>query len=449
MTLKEVVGQENNLITLRQQIKTKKYDHAYLFAGYRGTGKTTIARILGRSINCENPNEDGPCNSCKSCKSMLENTTMDFVELDAASHNSINDIKDIVDSTKYIPTHLSKKVYIIDEVHNLSTSAFDALLKTIEEPPEHCIFILCTTELHKIPSTIRSRCTIYQFQTMSIEVIVNRLSYIMKEINKDYEELALSMIAKQADGSMRDALSIAEKLIISCDKLTVAHLKKSLGLMDEEISLSLVSSIIDMNSKTAIEQIQQVKESGNNMAYLMDNTIQCLTDGIVLYTSEGDANIYNTESYKKSLFETVSKTSISMLFWYVDTFSNLRERLRNSLNPYMDIMLCVIKCCNPKIFSDQMIVINERITAIEEKLKNPELLQEKREVVGMETKEIEEKAPEKMSNKAIIEKTTEEEILNPVIEEKREENEEGETETIADEDEEMDDETAQFFSDYL
>ena len=177
LNFKEVVGQDNNLITLKEQVKQKKYDSAYLFAGHRGTGKTTIARILARAINCKNASTDGPCNECDSCASMLKNATLDFVELDAASHNSINDIKELVSSTKYLPTTLKKKIYIIDEVHNLSTSAFDALLKTIEEPPEHCIFILCTTELHKIPATIRSRCSIYQFNAISIEIMHDRLVY--------------------------------------------------------------------------------------------------------------------------------------------------------------------------------------------------------------------------------------------------------------------------------
>ena len=161
-TLAEVEGQESNLVTLREQIKQKKYDSAYLFAGHRGTGKTTIARILERAICCESPTPDGPCNQCKNCLALLNNATLDCVELDAASHNSISDIKELVASTKYLPSVLPKKIYIIDEVHNLSSSAFDALLKTIEEPPAHCIFILCTTEIHKIPATIKSRCSIYQ-----------------------------------------------------------------------------------------------------------------------------------------------------------------------------------------------------------------------------------------------------------------------------------------------
>lgn len=444
ITFDEVVGQENNLLTIRQQIKTKKYDHAYLFAGYRGTGKTTIARILGRTINCENPTENGPCNKCKNCLSILKNSTMDFVELDAASHNSISDIKDIVASTKYVPTHLSKKIYIIDEVHNLSTSAFDALLKTIEEPPEHCIFILCTTELHKIPSTIRSRCTIYQFQTLSIEIIAGRLAHVMKDIKKDYDDLALDMIAKQADGSMRDALSIAEKMIISCDKLTVEVLKKNLGLMDEELSLSLINAIICQDSKFSIEHVQRIKESGKNMAYFIENTIQCMTDGVLLYTSEGKANIYNTESYQKQLYHIVTQTTISMLFWYIETFSLLREKIRNSLNPYMEIMLCVIKCCNPKLFSDQVFLMNERITAIEDKLNNPSLLFTQKE-----------EESSSLSSEMQVEDTIEDEKGSEAEEKKldvrenQKDLEEGVHEYCEDDEEELDDETAQFFSDYL
>ena len=214
-TFKEVSGQEQNLVTLREQAKSKNYDSAYIFAGHRGTGKTTLARILARVICCESPTDDGPCNQCANCSSILKDTTLDCIELDAASHNSINDIKELIASTKYTPTVLPKKIYIIDEVHNLSGSAFDALLKTIEEPPKHCIFILCTTELHKIPATIRSRCSIYQFNALSTGAIRDRLTYVLQELQKEYDEDAVNLIARQADGSMRDALSIMEKLMIS------------------------------------------------------------------------------------------------------------------------------------------------------------------------------------------------------------------------------------------
>lgn len=367
-TLAEVEGQESNLVTLREQIKQKKYDSAYLFAGHRGTGKTTIARILERAICCESPTPDGPCNQCKNCRALLNNATLDCVELDAASHNSISDIKELVASTKYLPSVLPKKIYIIDEVHNLSSSAFDALLKTIEEPPAHCIFILCTTEIHKIPATIKSRCSIYQFHAMSIETINKRLSYVLKNLNKEYEEEAVTLIAKQADGSMRDALSIAEKLIISCDRLTFEHVRKTLCLMEDEIALGIIKSMLHSDGKSSIEMLQALYEQGKNLAQLVDIILQSLTDGVVLKTSEGQARLYSSAKYKEELYSIVRQNSLELLFWFIDQFSLLREAIRNSINPYTDVLLCIMKCCNPKLLNDSKTSILLRLSELEKEV---------------------------------------------------------------------------------
>lgn len=367
-TLSQVAGQEQNLVTLREQIKSNKFDSAYLFAGHRGTGKTTIARILARTICCERPNDDGPCNECKHCRSILENSTLDCIELDAASHNSINDIKELINSTMYLPTVLPKKIYIIDEVHNLSSAAFDALLKTIEEPPVHCIFILCTTELHKIPSTIRSRCSIYQFRALSIETIRNRLIYVLNEQNKQYEEDAVNMIARQADGSLRDALSICEKLIITCDVLTEEHVKKSLCLIDDELTLDMIAYLIEGKGMKAISLLQKSYEEGKNLAQLIDNLLQGTTDGIVLYSSQGKAEIYNSDDYRNKLYATVINGSLELLFWYVEQFSQLRENIKSSMNPYMDVLLYLIKCCNPKLLDDSKNMLLQRIAELEEEI---------------------------------------------------------------------------------
>ena len=364
----DVVGQEINLLTIIEQIKKNSYDSAYLFAGHRGTGKTTIARILARTINCDNPTEYGPCNQCKNCVSMLDNTTFDFQELDAASHNSITDIKELVASTKYLPTTLKKKVYIIDEAHNLSASAFDALLKTIEEPPEHCIFILCTTELHKIPATIKSRCSIYKFSALSIETIRNRLIYILQEQKKEYEDVAVDIIAKQADGSMRDALSIAEKLVISCNVLTVEHVKTTLCLMDDEIALTILQAVMEQKGDNAINHLQTIYEDGKNLSQVVDNLLQTLTDGILLLSSGGEANLYNSVEYKNALYHLVKKSNLETMFWYVEELSDLHEKIRNSLNPYMDVMVYLVRCCNPKLFEHSEAAIIKRISAIEDKL---------------------------------------------------------------------------------
>lgn len=369
-TFKEVVGQESNIITLKEQCKTKKFDSAYLFAGHRGTGKTTIARILARTVCCEASNENGPCNQCQNCQSILEGKTLDCIELDAASHNSITDIKELIVSAQYMPTILPKKIYIIDEVHNLSAAAFDALLKTIEEPPEHCLFILCTTEMHKIPATIRSRCSIYQFRTISIDAICGRLSFVLTETGKQYEEDAIKLIAKQADGSMRDALSIAEKLIISCEKVTAEHVMKSLCLMDSEASLQMIRSIVKGDGRQAILLLQGISEEGKNLVQLVDNILQCCTDGIVLHASSGTAAIYNTKEYQDTLREIIDSCQIELLFWYVEQFSILREKIRNSLNPYMDILVYLIKCCNIKLPQNDTAIMLQRINALEEKLMN-------------------------------------------------------------------------------
>lgn len=365
--LNDVVGQQRNLLTICEQIKKNSYDTAYLFAGHRGTGKTTIARILARTINCDHPTKDGPCNLCRSCISMLDNTTLDFRELDAASHNSITDIKELVASTKYLPTTLKKKVYIIDEVHNLSSSAFDALLKTIEEPPEHCVFILCTTELHKIPATIKSRCSIYQFSALSIETIRDRLICVLKDQKKEYEDAAVDIIAKQADGSMRDALSIAEKLIISCNKLTADHVKSTLCLMDEELSLTILQAVIDCRGDAAINHLQKIYEEGKNLSQVVDNLLQVLTDGILLLSSDGKVDLYNSPEYKNSLYALMKKSNLETVFWYVEEMSSLREKIRNSLNPYMDVMVYLVKCCNPSLFEHSEASILRRINALEKK----------------------------------------------------------------------------------
>lgn len=372
LNFKEVVGQDNNLLTIREQVKKKKFDSAYLFAGHRGTGKTTIARILARAINCDNANEDGPCNTCNVCTSMLKNATLDFIELDAASHNSINDIKELVASTKYLPSTLKKKIYIIDEVHNLSTSAFDALLKTIEEPPEHCIFILCTTELHKIPATIKSRCSIYQFSAISIEIMHDRLMHVMNDIKKSYEDTALNMIAKHADGSMRDALSIAEKIIISCDKLTAEHVKKSLCILDDELSLKIIRAICEENGKDTINLIHAAYEEGKNLSYLTDNLLETLTDAVLLLATQGKAEIYNSETYKNELYDIVKDKPFDIVFWYIDQISILREKIRNSLNPYMETQIYLIRCANPKLLNDSMKDVLRRINELEGKMQSIE-----------------------------------------------------------------------------
>lgn len=369
-TLSEVCGQEQNLITIRAQIEEKRYSSAYLFEGHRGTGKTTIARILARTICCDHPTTDGPCNHCRNCRMILEEKTMDFIELDAASHNTIADIKELINSTSYLPSILPKKIYIIDEAHNLSKSAFDALLKTIEEPPEHCIFMLCTTELYKIPVTIRSRCSIFTFSALSIQTISGRLATVLDDVGKKYELKALETIAYQADGSMRDALSICDRLILSCDILTYTHVKNTLKLMDESITLQIIKCIINKDTKTGITYLKKIYEEGNNLSQLAENIIHTLAESIMLKSFNSSDELQNPATRNSELNMITKDVSIELIFWYTDQFCGLKEKIRNTLDPYMDTMLALVKCCNPDLLDGDKTYLLNRINKLENKIKD-------------------------------------------------------------------------------
>ena len=230
----EVKGQEHIVTTLKNEIRTDRIGHAYLFCGTRGTGKTTVAKILAKAVNCEHPVDGSPCGECEMCKKISSQTSMNVIEMDAASNNSVDDIREIIDEVQYSPAEGRYKVYIIDEVHMLSAAAFNALLKTLEEPPSYVIFILATTEAHKIPITILSRCQRYDFKRISIDTISARLKDLMERENVDVEDKALRYIAKVADGSMRDALSLLDQCIAFYlgEKLTYDKAIEVLGAVD-------------------------------------------------------------------------------------------------------------------------------------------------------------------------------------------------------------------------
>ena len=236
-TFEDVKGQDHIVTTLQNQIKTDRIGHAYLFTGTRGTGKTTIAKILARTINCENPVDGCPCMECQTCKSITAGNSMNVIEMDAASNNGVDSIRQIVEEVAYPPTEGKYKVYIIDEVHMLSTGAFNALLKTLEEPPSYVVFILATTEVHKIPITILSRCQRYDFHRISIDTIAARLSDLMVKEGIEVEDKAIRYIAKAADGSMRDGLSLLDQCIAFYigQTLTYDNVLKVLGAIDTEV----------------------------------------------------------------------------------------------------------------------------------------------------------------------------------------------------------------------
>ena len=254
----DVKGQDHIVTTLKNQIKADRIGHAYLFCGTRGTGKTTIAKILAKAVNCERPVDGSPCNECETCKSITAGTSMNVIEIDAASNNGVDNIREIRDEVQYSPTSGKYKVYIIDEVHMLSIGAFNALLKTLEEPPAYVIFILATTEAHKIPITILSRCQRYDFKRISIDTITERLSELMISEKVNVEEKALRYIAKAADGSMRDALSLLDQCIAFYlgKDLKYDNVLEVLGAVDTEVFSKLLSKVLNQDIAGCIHLLE-------------------------------------------------------------------------------------------------------------------------------------------------------------------------------------------------
>ncbi len=267
-TYDDVRGQEHITTTLRNQIKSGRMGHAYLFCGTRGTGKTTIAKIFARAVNCEHPVNGNPCNQCNMCKSISAGTSMNVIEMDAASNNGVEDIRQIIDEVQYRPTEGRYKVYIVDEVHMLSTSAFNALLKTLEEPPEYVMFILATTEVHKLPITILSRCQRYDFKHISIDTIQERLRELADIENMKAEDKALRFIAKSADGSMRDALSLLDQCDAFCmgQELTYDKALDILGAVDTDVFSNMLQNVIAGNSIGCIEQLEEMVNLGRDLS---------------------------------------------------------------------------------------------------------------------------------------------------------------------------------------
>ena len=284
----EVKGQEHIVTTLQNQIKANRIGHAYLFCGTRGTGKTSIAKIFAKAVNCESPVDGSPCGECATCKSIAAGTSMNVIEIDAASNNGVDNIREIRENVAYSPTEGKYKVYIIDEVHMLSIGAFNALLKTLEEPPEYVIFILATTEAHKIPITILSRCQRYDFKRITAETICARLSELMDKESVEVEEKALRYIAKAADGSMRDALRLLDQCIAFYlgKKLTYDNVLEVLGALDTDVYSSLLRKIIKKDIPAVMGDVESIVMQGRELSQFVTEFIQYLRN--LLFVQSAD-----------------------------------------------------------------------------------------------------------------------------------------------------------------
>jgi len=368
----DVKGQDHIVTTLKNQIKADRIGHAYLFCGTRGTGKTTIAKILAKAVNCERPVDGSPCNECETCKSITAGTSMNVIEIDAASNNGVDNIREIRDEVQYSPTSGKYKVYIIDEVHMLSIGAFNALLKTLEEPPAYVIFILATTEAHKIPITILSRCQRYDFKRISIDTITERLSELMISEKVNVEEKALRYIAKAADGSLRDALSLLDQCIAFYlgKDLKYDNVLEVLGAVDTEVFSKLLSKVLAQDIAGCIHLLEELVVLGRDLGQFVIDFVWYLRNLLLIKTSDNVEDVIDASAENLQLLKAQSQLVDSdTLMRYIRIFSELSNNIKYSSQKRILVEIALIKLTKPAMEQSKEISdIISRLTMIEKQL---------------------------------------------------------------------------------
>lgn len=369
----DVKGQDHVVTTLKNQIIADRIGHAYLFCGTRGTGKTTIAKIFAKAVNCENPKDGSPCGQCEMCKSITENRSMNVIEIDAASNNGVDYIRQIRDDVKHPPIEGKYTVYIIDEVHALSKDAFNALLKTLEEPPSYIIFIMATTEVQSILPTIVSRCQRFDFKRISIETITARLRELSDAENVQVDDKALRYIAKSADGGMRDALSMMDMCISFYygKELTYDKVLEVLGAVDTDVYSKLLRYIIFGNIKESFKIIENVVFEGRDITQFVSDFSWYLRNLMLVKTSEDDIEEMldmTTENYKKLKRESEA-LELDVIMRYIRIFSELSNDIKYASQKRIMLEMAVIRLCKPGMETDHDSII-DRIRQIEEKIEN-------------------------------------------------------------------------------
>ncbi|MGN1174878.1 MAG: DNA polymerase III subunit gamma/tau [Roseburia sp.] len=370
LEFEDVKGQDHIVTTLKNQIKYDRIGHAYLFCGTRGTGKTTIAKIFAKAVNCEHPVDGSPCGTCPTCKAIAAGTSMNVIEIDAASNNGVDNIREIREEVAYRPTEGKYKVYIIDEVHMLSTGAFNALLKTLEEPPEYVIFILATTEVHKIPITILSRCQRYDFRRISIDTIAARLSEILKEEGIEAEEKAIRYVAKAGDGSMRDSLSLLDQCIAFYlgEKLTYDKVLEVLGAVDTEVFSGMLREILAGNVKNAISRLEQIVTEGKELGQFVNEFAWYLRNLLLVKSSDDMEDVLDMSSENLALLkEEAQMIETEVLLRYIRIFSELSNQMKYSSQKRILLEITIIKLCKPEMESTNDALVN-RIANLEQKV---------------------------------------------------------------------------------
>ena len=368
-TFDDVVGQLAITQTLKTQLQNGQLSHAYLFTGSRGTGKTSCAKILAKAVNCENPQDGNPCNCCPSCRAIDSGACMDVLEIDAASNNGVDNVRDLRDDAVYTPSQVKMRVYIIDEVHMLSISAFNALLKIIEEPPAHLLFILATTELHKVPATILSRCQRFAFRRISQEDIAARLQFVAYQENIDLEESAARVLSRMADGGMRDALSLLDQ----CAAATVGELNADrvyacLGIAGQQKAAEMMAYIARHDTQKLLTLFNRLYAEGKDLAAMLDELACLARDLLVLQTAPGaGVSMLSGVAEGREAAALAKMISGGELVRMMSLLQQTLAGFTRSSSRRMDAELCLINMCQPALSLDAQ-SLNARLTRLEEKI---------------------------------------------------------------------------------
>ena len=368
-TFDEVVGQKHITQTLKNQVKTGRLSHAYIFIGTRGTGKTTCARILAKAVNCENPVDGNPCGVCPACRGISEGSVLDVVELDAASNNSVDNVRALREEAVFSPATVKKRVYIVDEVHMLSTAAFNALLKILEEPPEHLMFILATTELQKVPATILSRCQRHSFKRIDAPAIAEYLEYISEKEGFTLKPDAAELIARLADGGVRDALSLLDQCSAS-ETIDLDAVYYAMGLAGNRRTAALMDCILNRQTEKAIRESNALWMDGQDPAVLLSELTGLLRDALMMKIAPKGGTSLISGGYDGATLEALgARMTREELISAMDTLQGAQTQIRSGASPKTTAELCLVCLCDSSL-SDSTSALKARISRLEEQLKN-------------------------------------------------------------------------------
>lgn len=365
----DVSGQEHITSTLQNEVSSGRLNHAYLFTGSRGTGKTTCAKILAKAVNCLNPQNGNPCGECEICKGIDDGSILDIVEMDAASNRKIDDIRQIIDEVQFKPAKCKYRVYIVDEVHMLTTEAFNALLKTLEEPPEHVIFILATTEVHKLPQTIRSRCQRFDFHRIPPKAIADRVEYVVSQENAEITESAALMLASVADGALRDALSLLDSCLAVSSHIDEEVVRNAAGLVSKTYLFELAAAIINKNPTKSLEIIDRLYSESKDMARLCDELVEHFRALMLIKTIKNprDILIMSDDEFEQSVTQS-DYLSLADIVFYMDVLSRAYQRMGRGTGDRTELEMALVKLSATEL-DGTVEALTARVTALEKAVK--------------------------------------------------------------------------------